>query len=280
VGLCHKYAGRFAEGLAANLRALEGQPEDTAALWNAAICATGAGQAEEAVEAWRKLGLPVKVGPDGYPRLEGIPMAQVRLSTAGPVAQGGMARPGERGDFEYLWVQPHSPCHGELLTPTLYDLAADVGDLVLWDGAPLGFRRIGNERVPRFSMLAVLARGRRRAFRFFGTQEEAGQVAALEELLPEGSQVYVHTEQVMPICHACAHGDVGEPHRHEHASALVHGKLVVPPEVALGDFRRYLEAVVGAHPQVRLHCPALLRAVGDEAAARQAEQLIESLAPR
>jgi hypothetical protein len=76
------------------------------------------------------------------------------------VAQGGLAPPGASFDYEDVWVQPRSPCHGELLTPTRQGLPAGVGDVLLWDVAPLGFLTVEGRRIPRFSLLAVLEKAR------------------------------------------------------------------------------------------------------------------------
>jgi tetratricopeptide (TPR) repeat protein len=57
LGLCHKYAGRFAEGAEANRRSLDLRSGDEGALWNLGICATGAGDQDMAGDAWKRLGI-------------------------------------------------------------------------------------------------------------------------------------------------------------------------------------------------------------------------------
>ncbi len=160
-GLGHKYAGRFAAGVVACRTALEGMPWHEGAWWNLGLCATGAGEVAPAVEAWRHLGLQAREGEVGRARVDGLGRVQVRLSSGGPVAQGGLAPPGARFTYETVWVEAHSPCHGVVLTAPAQALGVDVGDMVLWDVAPLSTSEVEGRRIPCFPLLAVLAkRGR------------------------------------------------------------------------------------------------------------------------
>src|SRR5216683_7998348 len=59
LGLCHKYAGRFAQGVEANRRSLQLRSGDEGTLWNLGICATGAGDQDAAAEAWQQLGIEI-----------------------------------------------------------------------------------------------------------------------------------------------------------------------------------------------------------------------------
>jgi tetratricopeptide (TPR) repeat protein len=155
-GLGHKYAGRFEAGVLACRTALEGMPWHEGAWWNLGLCATGAGDVASGVEAWRHLGLQARPGEAGRARVEGLGRVQVRLSSGGPVAQGGLAPPGARFEYESVWVEAHSPCHGVLLTAPVRTLALAVGTVLLWDVAPLSVSEVEGRRIPCFPLLAVL----------------------------------------------------------------------------------------------------------------------------
>jgi len=263
LGLCHKYAGRFAQGVEANRLSLRLRSGDEGALWNLGICATGAGDQEAAAEAWQGLGIEVE-RVDGEVRSAGRVVAQVRLSERGPIVAPGA---GDSESFEYVWIGRLGPAHGRILSPTVGDYFADVGDVVLHDGAPAGYRDDGESKVPRFPVIALLRRGTLRTFRFGAAQAGRGGIADLEEDLGPGA-VYVHTEQVDWICRSCAR-DGRVPHRHERQKPdprIVYGKLVVE-ERELPLFCEALDQALAKKEDLALYCPSLHRAVGDEARA-------------
>jgi hypothetical protein len=259
--LTHKYAGRFTAGVELNRRALRcvgGRDEST--LWNLGICATGAGDQDAALEAWTGLGIEVKRGEHEVVFAGIGGNAQVRLSERGPSTAPG---DGDAESFEYLWIERLGPAHGRILSPTAGNFFADVGDVVLHDGAAAGYRDDGARKVPRFPVMALLRRGSLRTYRFIATQPEHGAVASLEEALGPDS-VYVHTEQVEWFCRSCAQsGKV--PHEHERRrtdSRIVYGKLVVE-ETQLEDFSEKLDVTLANRPELTLYSPGLHRALGD-----------------
>jgi len=247
---------------------------DKAFHWNTGICATGAGLGQKALDAWLAEHFKIALADDGMPS-GGFPVVQVRISSRGPL--GGPScepSPGAPG-YEYGWVRPRSPCHGVLLTPLVMDEPTDVGDVLLWDGAPVRFKEFDGRRVATFPLLKVLARGDYRRYRFRAEQEDAGLIAALEEALPRGAQLYVHDEEVAWLCHKCATSGAPDPHEHDGPAArrFVSGKLAVPPGVSLGDVRERLSESLRLRPAVRLAVPALHRDDGDLAAAARDEVL-------
>jgi hypothetical protein len=270
-----KHLGDFDEALAAlEAYASVGGERDKAFRWNTGICATGAGLGQKALEMWLAEGVKITLGADGMPDGE-FPNVQVRISSTGalggPKCQPAADAPG----YEYGWVTPRSPCHGVLLTPLVMDEPADVGDLLLWDGAPVRFKEFDGRRIPTFPLLKVLARGGYRRYRFRAEQEDAGLVAALQDALPRGAQLYVHDEEVTWLCHKCATSGARDPHEHDGPAArrFVSGKLAVPPGVSLGDVRERLSESLRVRPAVTLAVPALHRDDGDLAAAARDEAL-------
>jgi tetratricopeptide (TPR) repeat protein len=274
LGLCHKYAGRFAEGVKATQRSLDITPGDESALWNVGICATGARHHQAAMEAWTKLHIDVEL-VDGEVRYTGRGIVQVRITERGPIVAPG---DGDPGACEYLWIARMGPAHGRILSPTEGNFFADVGDVVLHDGAPVGYRDDGQSRVPRFPLMALLRRGTQRSFRFAAVQPGRGEIAGLAKSLGEES-IYVHTEQVSSFCRECARsGRV--PHQHERLKPderIVYGKLVVQ-EGQLASFRAALDAVLRTRDDLALYCPDLHRELGDEVRAAAEEKAWTALA--
>jgi hypothetical protein len=263
LGLCHKYAGRFAEGVEANRRSLRLRGGDEGALWNLGICAAGARDPVAAREAWEGLGIDVEE-IEGEIHYKGRGLVQVRVSERGPIVA---PQEGDAGSFEYLWIARLGPAHGRILSPTVGNFFVDVGDVVLHDGAAAGYRVDGKQKVPRFPVMALLRRGTDRVFRFAGAQPGRGAIAALAEKLGAGS-VYVHTEEVAWLCRECARGGKAG-HQHEQLkpdARIVYGKLVIE-EGQLATFREALDGALRARDDLALYCPELHQALGDEARA-------------
>lgn len=270
----HKWRLRFAEGLAAALEARARLGDERRVLWNVAICATGAGKGAAAVEALRALGITATLAKGGMPQAAALPRVEVRLRATGS-GHGGDVVPDEATSFEVVQVLPFSPCHGVVTSPTLRDAAADVGDVVLWDVAPVAVRaptREGEAAVPRFPLIAVLQEGDERRFRFLAREQQEGQVAALAPAMPGDAKLFVQHARIDFVCPRCAAGEslVRHTHRPAEEHRVVRGKIVVPAHSELGAFRESLETLVRRHPGVALVVPALHEALGDARAAGKA----------
>jgi hypothetical protein len=275
-----KHSGRFDEALGAldDYRKSGGIPDEPY-YWNTGICATGAGQGSRALAAWQTQQFKIRAGEDGLP-LGGFPAVQVRISSRGPLCDPTRTPEENEPGFEYGWVEPRSPCHGVLLTPLILDAPADVGDLLLWDGAPVRYKEFAGKRVATFPLIKVLRPGGFLRFRFRGEQLEPGLIAALEEGLPKGTQLYVHDEQTEMLCHRCASSGAAGQHEHDGpppARRLVSGKLAIPPGVALNDLRTRLVELLRVRPALRLAIPGLHRQAGDDPAADRDEALWKEL---
>ncbi len=274
LGLVHKRAGAWPEALDANRRARERSTEaHRGVLFNLAVAATALGRGDEAAQAWRAAGVEATCEPRALPFVEGLPPAQVRLPTRGSGHAGGgdVELPDEAASFEAVWVQPLSPCHGVVRSPTHRAAIADFGDVILWDPAPVAVLEIDGEPVPRFPLLGVLREGDERRLRFLALQQRAGQVDAIAEALPEGVILYPHGERVEIVCPRCAAGERLVEHDHQPAEEhrIVFGKLVVPADRDLVAFAETLERARKTQPGVMMAVPDLYEALGETAKAGQ-----------
>ena len=265
LGLLHKWRGRWNEGVEAYQRARALGSDSEGTKWNLAICATGAGDYDLAIEVSRELGIKIDRGADGLPFGSFAPV-QVRVSTLGEGINPAAHIPGVERNFENMWVERHSLCHGKIVNASIYELPVDYGDIVLWDGAPVGYRVDGEERVPRFPLLQRLQTGAYRRYWFLATQPHGGALEKVNEQLPGETQFYVHEEQVNMLCGECARG---ETVAHDHArteASTISGKFVVPDNLVSRDFGKRLEKLIPSGVVVAM--PRFYEEAGDKRRAK------------
>lgn len=268
LGLFYKTRGRFAEGMAANQRAIDlaGDKASDAMKWNLGICATGAGEGQVALEVWRAMGNTLDIGhldlPDG-----GYHSCKVRLAER-PLAERS-AESDDPGMEENIWIERLSPCHG-IVRSVLFqeDLGVDFGDTVLFDGAPITYNRYGDSEVAVFPHLATLAKGNHHIYLFAATQLESGVVETVNERLENAAYIYSHTENFYTLCACCmAKGDTDHAQeRREHK--VIRGRIAIPPDITAADALARIDAAYAAIEGARLFAPDLAQAAGDEDRAR------------
>lgn len=229
----HLIRRRWAKGLGAAGEALAHQADHTPARWAAAVCATVLGDPSASVH-WGHLSHHVDGhDPSGRPTVSGLPPVEVRATDQTPPATPvDEVTRGEVERAEDIWVQPLSPAHGVVVSPTVLDLPVDYGDVIVWDSVVHGFREVNGSEVPRFHALALLERGAWRTVRFLSAAPPA-EVIALDDPQtsdgrPKGTRVYVHTGRT----HG---GDSAEQTR---------GKLVVPADADQAAVERWMARCV------------------------------------
>ena len=261
LGLLHKWRGRFREGLEANQRAYARLGAERPILWNLAICATALGEGALALEAWAKLGIKGELSESGMPFVPDMPPLQVRVATVGEEVGQADPLPARAVTFEVLWVQPLSPCHGVVQSPTARRASIDYGDVVLWDGAPVRMNRVrgadGAARdVPVFPLLWILRPGDERRLRFVGMQKQRGMVDDLAAALGPDTPLVVFDARS----------------RADDPTQLLYGKLIVPASRDLAALRTALDAALRARPGLTLAIPQLYELLGDTPQAGKAHQ--------
>jgi tetratricopeptide (TPR) repeat protein len=281
-GLLDKWRGRFDDAFSANELARMHMGPERPVLWNLAICATAIGKAEEAVEAWRQLGVDARIdhGRD-MPYVANLPPLLLRVLSRTPATDATSRVPASSVGFELVWVAPLSPCHGVVQSPTFRDAPIDYGDLVLWDGAPVAAHEtVEHGPLPVFPLLEILRHGTERRYPFVALEREPDALEGLEAELPEGTRVFIQQERVQHGCAACA---AGEPHEHDGAAStsaapqapgapgLVRGKVIVQGFQNLDDFRDSWETALGKRA-VSMAIPALYEQLQDTKRAGQEHQ--------
>jgi tetratricopeptide (TPR) repeat protein len=271
LGVLHKWRARFDQAFDCMLKARARLGDTRPVLWNLATAATALGQGDVAAKVWRDLGIPAEVSSTtGMPFVDGLPPAQLRVSTRGS-GTGGSGVPDEVVGFELVWVAPLSPCHGVVQTPPFRQGLVDFGDVVLWDGAPVA---VGDDGTPRFPLLARLRAGDERRWRFVALEQEPGDVRRLGEALSGSVRVFLHHERVEWMCPQCASGDAMRRHEHRPAEEhrIAYGTMVAPASLDLAAFRQAYEEAVRRGGRVAVALPGLYEALGDSKKAGQQHQ--------
>jgi hypothetical protein len=260
LGLFYKTRRRFAEGVAANAKAIEleaGEPNE-ASLWNLGICATGAGQGETARDAWRRLGMHMDLGPSGLPERK-FESCKIRVAEF-PLADRS-ADNDDPGTEETIWVKRLSPCHGVIRSVLYARIGVDYGDTILFDGAPITYHHYDDWKVPVFPHMTTLRRGNFQFFDFAGSQEEAKALGQTSERLPEDCVIYPHTENVSTLCQTCWSKKDSNHAQHETMTKhVVTGRIAAPPGMTPAELLRLIDDAIDSN--CAIYAPELCLAAG------------------
>ena len=232
VGLYYKYKNAWAESLRFNRRAVEIRPESEAANWNLAIAATALHDWATARACWQRLGIEV---PSGEGQIDGdFGRTVVRLDP--------------NGEGETVWGRRICPVRVRIGSIPFPDSGHAWQDVVLHDGAPMGYRTDaqGRER-PVFNVLELYEPS---PFSTFVVVVEAAgpdDVEALEKLAQAGGgDAEDWTASVIVMCRACSEGRPHETHDHDGGP----GPWQTQRRIGIGarteeDVQQWLEAWVG-----------------------------------
>ncbi|MEO1266081.1 MAG: prenyltransferase, partial [Pseudomonadota bacterium] len=255
-------------------RALSAEPVESYE-WNLGICATGAGDGALALEVWQRMGQTVAIGRFGLPD-GGYPQCKVRLAER-PLAERD-AELDDPGQEETIWIERLSPCHGVVRSVLYADLGVDFGDLVLIDGAPITYHKVGDADVPVFPHLATLLRSGYRFYDFAGTQQLSMQIEDASDELDRDAVIYSHTERLEILCSSCwKDPDVEHEHHEETEENVVTGRIAAPPEMTPADLLTQIDAAMEKRHPCRVFAPELCRDAGFEERARFEQRRYEIL---
>jgi hypothetical protein len=196
LGLLHKYRGEWADSYAHNSEALRLTPNDEATIWNTGIAATALGLWDEARAAWSSYGIDIPTG-SGPIELD-LGSIPVRIN---PDANG-----------EVVWCRRIDPARAIILSIPLPESGRGYGDLLLHDGAAVGYRMLGEHQVPVFNELELLTRSQ---FATFGLELKVDSKGDLEDFERECAAATCFAEDwstnMRIICRDCSEG---RPHEH------------------------------------------------------------------
>lgn len=204
-GLVHKYRAEWRESLEANLQASRLNATSEAAIWNTGIAATALGEWAQARQAWQRFGISL---PDGD----------------GPIEWPGQLTPirvSVNDVPEVVWADRIDPARAIIRSIPLPACGRRWGDLVLHDGAPNGYRRLGEREVPVFDELAVLAPSRHSTFEVLVSGVSEAQVDALVGVAGDSDLPAENwTTHTRVLCKACSEGRPFGEGGHDHGPAV------------------------------------------------------------
>ncbi len=197
IGLIHKYRNQWQDSLLHNRRATELAADDQASQWNLAIAATALRDWRTAREVWHRLGMPIE--PGDAPIEVDFGMTPVRLN------------PDDAG--EVVWARRIDPVRARIKSIPFPGSGYRHGDVVLHDGAPVGYRRSGGHEYPVFNVLELFEPSMHSTFEAEIHADDAGDVQALCTALDAANLANEDwTTSVRFICRQCCEGRPHEQH--------------------------------------------------------------------
>jgi hypothetical protein len=207
LGLIHKEDRNWPEAVQCNLKAIELCADNPPAYWNLGIAATVVERWDLARMAWARYGVKLPAG-------EGPINGDFGLT---PVRVNVDHRP------EVVWCRRLDPARTLIESVPSPDCGRRWHDLLLNDGEPRGYRRLGEREVPVFNELQLLKPSAAHTFVAEVTAPAESDSEALGRSLDEAGWAGEDwTANFQMLCAACSEGRPGDAHRHapdESASA-------------------------------------------------------------
>jgi len=196
IGLIYKYQGEWLKSLEYNLKAYELNPEDESARWNLAIAATALRKWDVARNAWKDNGITLD-GETG-PIEMNFGMTPVRLN------------PDDSG--EVVWASRIDPVRAIIDSIPYKESGFRHGDVVLHDGAAVGYREVGEKEYPVFNVLEKFEESSYSTVIASVKINSDDDLDTLEDIISDTAHEFEDwTTNIRTICRQCSEG---KPHDH------------------------------------------------------------------
>jgi hypothetical protein len=196
IGLVYKYQGEWEKSLKYNQIANQLDPNDEAARWNLAIAATALRKWDIARQAWKENGLPI--GSETGPIEMNFGITPLRLN------------PDDSG--EVVWGTRVDPVRARIDSIPYKDSGFKHGDIVLHDGAAVGYRKIEDSEFPVFNVLDIFEVSSYTTVIASVKVYSDEDLKILNEFFAETKHDFEDwTTNIKPICRQCSEG---KPHEH------------------------------------------------------------------
>jgi hypothetical protein len=258
-GLLSKARGEWTESLERNARALElFTPEDgeefggvNPAAWNLGIAATALGDWATARRAWEAYGIQ-GLGHGYEPIDVDFGFVPVRLNPDLP------SLPHQRlasfGSTEVVWCWRRSPAHAVVANVPLPESGHRFRDVLLHDGEPKGFRRLGRHDVAVFDQLMRLEDSGVPTWQALATGATPDDIQDLSDLLERRELGLDDWSGMRLMCSQCSHGTPDEGHHHAPAPSDVTRLGLAGHERELSES---IDEWMGSRPAVELELTLL-----------------------
>ena len=200
LGLLRKEQRNWQESLRCNQQAVALDPSEQDAWWNLGVAATALGDWAEARRAWKGFGIEIPEG-EGPIEME-IGLTPIRINPY--------------DEAEVVWCRRIDPARAIIDCVPLPQSEHRFGDLLLHDGAPNGFRILGEKEVPVFDELQLLTPSEYGTFEVIVDGVSPEDVDSLAELAGErGLAAEDWSSNLRIICKACSEGSINSKHTHD-----------------------------------------------------------------
>lgn len=200
LGLIYKYRGDWPQSFTFNQKANALSPDDEATRWNLAIAATALRNWPVARRVWKEIGIRLDEG-EGPIEMD-FGMTPVRLN------------PEEEG--EVVWAKRIDPARARIDSIPFPQSGFHYGDVVLNDGAPVGYRLRNEREYPVFNVLEMFEPSVYTTCVATVTIVSDGDLEALAEAFAATRSHFEDwTQNTRMLCRACSEGRPHEQHDHE-----------------------------------------------------------------
>ena len=203
IGLIYKYRKDWPKSFEYNRRANALDPEDEAARWNLAIAATALRDWTTAREAWKDQGITLQ----GEGQInDNFGQTPVRLNPDGDNA-------------EVVWARRLDPVRARIENIPMPSSGYRCGDIVLHDGAAVGYRMLGERECAVFNVLELFEPSRLATFELLvdlTTRDDTEHL--LKSFRTAELDVEDWTASFRVLCRQCSEGRPHEQHD-QHATA-------------------------------------------------------------
>lgn len=197
LGLIYKYQCDWRESFYYNQKAIEVDVSNEAAYWNLGIAATALNDWKTARHAWNYFNLKLDVNDDELNMNLGS--TPVRLST----------------NSEVIWARRIDPARTIIESVPLPESKRRYNDLLLNDGAPVGYRLSNGVEYPVFNELQVLKESSFKTFSVVVETDNQSIVDQLGQICDREGIGFEDWTTVRILCKQCSEGTPHEQHDHD-----------------------------------------------------------------
>jgi tetratricopeptide (TPR) repeat protein len=201
LGLIYKYQCDWRESFYYNQKAIEADVSNEAAYWNLGIAATALNDWKTARHAWNYFNLKLDVNDDELNMNLGS--TPVRLST----------------NSEVIWARRIDPARTIIESVPLPESKRRFNDLLLNDGAPVGYRISNGTEYPVFNELQVLTESNYKTFSVVAETDDQDKIYQLGYLCDREGIGFEDWTTVRILCKQCSEGIPHEQHDHDNKAS-------------------------------------------------------------
>lgn len=200
IGLIYKYRKDWGMSFEFNRKACELNPEDESTLWNLGIAATAMRDWTTARDMWRRCGF--EIGEGEGPIAANFGYTPIRLN------------PDDQA--EVVWALRIDPVRARITSVPLPESGHCTGDIVLHDGAAVGYRLYEELEYPVFNELELFEKSALSTYKIDVRVSEQEDIEALEEMLSDKDMLSEDwTTDYRLLCKACSEGRPHDEHDHD-----------------------------------------------------------------